>query len=82
MLEPRTRNHVPLSVRNGGWRLRLDWWWRGRREEVALWLAPWFRFVGPRGMDAWNLSARRALRALELEEEVRQLRAELRRRAS
>jgi hypothetical protein len=34
---------VPLSVRHGNRRRRLAWWWSGRRESVALWLAPWLR---------------------------------------
>lgn len=33
--------YVPLSVRHGSRRKRLAWWWLGRRETLALWIAPW-----------------------------------------
>lgn len=33
--------YVPPSVRYGGRRAKLDWWFKGRREAVAIWLAPW-----------------------------------------
>ncbi len=33
--------YVPLSVRYGGSREKLGWWLSGRREWLALKLAPW-----------------------------------------
>ena len=36
-----SRDFVPLSVRHGGPRVRLGWWLKGRREAIALRLAPW-----------------------------------------
>jgi hypothetical protein len=36
-----TESYVPLSVRYGGRRKKIGWWLKGRRQAVALWLAPW-----------------------------------------
>lgn len=36
-------SHIPLSVREGGWRKRVAWRLKGWRELLALWLAPWLR---------------------------------------
>jgi hypothetical protein len=38
-----TERYIPLSVRYGGPRKRFGWWLKGRRQAVALWLAPWLR---------------------------------------
>lgn len=35
--------YVPLSVRYGGRRKRVGWWWKGVRQHAALRLAPWLR---------------------------------------
>lgn len=40
---PLFRGHVPLSVRNGGRRKRINWWIKGKRQQLALRLAPWLR---------------------------------------
>lgn len=34
-------NHVPLSVREGNRRKKFGWWLEGRREALAVRLAPW-----------------------------------------
>lgn len=38
-------NYVPLSVREGDWRKKAGLWLLIRREEVALFIAPWLRGV-------------------------------------
>jgi hypothetical protein len=37
------RGFVPLSVRHGSRSLKFFWWWAGRREALALRLAPWLQ---------------------------------------
>ena len=34
---------VPLSVREGGWLKKFIWRFKGWRESLAFWLAPWLR---------------------------------------
>lgn len=34
---------VPLSVREGNWRKKLNWRFKGGCERVAFWLAPWLK---------------------------------------
>jgi hypothetical protein len=34
-------DYVPLSVRCGGRGVKLGWWAKGRRQALALRLAPW-----------------------------------------
>jgi hypothetical protein len=33
--------YTPPSVRDGNRRAKLDWWFKGHKEALALWLAPW-----------------------------------------
>lgn len=55
-------------------RIRLQYAFRSQRQAIAVKLAPWLRFNTKDAMGAWELSQQRALRILDLEDDVARLR--------